>query len=137
MITLRRSAAGEGGFGLVDLCVALFLVASSLGVLIGSIFYSMKLEDANEETSAASQRARLILERMRVVSFEDLFAAYNATTADDPDPSTDYLAELQAQERILEIGGNGSASVSFTFPTDDNGALQRIWWMRSSACRAT
>lgn len=124
MITLRHKAGRKAGFSLVDLCVALFLLATSLGALIGSIFYSLKLEDVNEETSAASQRARLILERLHVVDFADIFSAYNSTTADDPVLGTDYLAELQVQEHALETGGKGSASVSFSFPVDEKGWLR-------------
>jgi len=124
MRTLQRPILPQDGFTLVDVCVALFILAIALGTLVGSIFYALRLEEVNAETVAASQMARAILEDLNTTNFADVYASYNSTPADDPDPKHDCLADLQVHERLLQFGGKGEPTVSVVFPNDKLGQLR-------------
>lgn len=102
----------------MDVCVALAILAIALGTLVGSVFYAMRLEEANDETAAASQLLRSMFERMNSLPFEDVFAAYNQTKGDDPEPGRDYLGELQPDEAILVVGKKAGPVATITFPGD-------------------
>ncbi|MSR62504.1 MAG: hypothetical protein EXS08_08670 [Planctomycetes bacterium] len=124
MRTTQRPKHAREGFSLVDVCVALFILAIALGTLVGSIFYALRLEDVNAESAAASQQARAILEELNSMDFAEIFAAYNEVPGDDPDPTHDYVAALQTRERVLQVGGKGGPTVSVVFPSDGLGHLR-------------
>lgn len=144
MQILRRPKAGRDGFTLVDVCVAIAILAIALGTLVGCVLWAMRLEEVNEETAAASQSVRAMLEGMQEMPIEDVYAAYNADPADDPDPGRDYMGELEVQDPLLVIGKKAGPVVSITFPDDVEDQLaanrlqltMRLEWQGMSGARS-
>lgn len=121
---MRRPSScrpGRAGFALVDVSIALAILAIALGTLVGSIFWAMRLEEANAETAAASQRLQALLEGLQGRPIEELYAMYNADPADDPEPGRDYLAELAVTEPILTVGKKTPPVVRVSFPENAAG----------------
>lgn len=104
-ILSRRQRAERAGFTLVDVCVATLILAIAMGTLIGSVFSAMRLEQANEETAAASQAMRSILEDMYALDFGELYATYNADPLDDPEAGAANRAALLVDHPLLVAGG--------------------------------
>lgn len=83
----RRRSDRRGpraGFSLVDVTVALTILAVALGGLFQSMNSSLDLVEVNGETALADEGARRMAERIRSVPFNLVFAAYNTDPADDP-----------------------------------------------------
>lgn len=118
MQILHRPKSRRAGFSLVDVCVALAILAIALGTLIGSVFYALRLEEANEETAAASQLMRTLFERIDAQPFEEIYASYNQSPDDDPDPGVDYLALLENDDPLLTLGRKGGPEIEVLFPGD-------------------
>lgn len=118
MLLLQRQRSARDGFSLVDVCVALAILAIALGTLVGTVFWAMRLDEVNEETAAASQNVRSILEGLNAMTIEDVYAAYNEDPADNPDPYRDYFGELAVDDPLLVIGKKTGPVVSVTFPDD-------------------
>ena len=47
MQIFARPETARAGFSLVDVCVALAILAIALGTLVGSVFWAMRLEEVN------------------------------------------------------------------------------------------
>jgi hypothetical protein len=120
----HRPGPARAGFSLVDVCIAIAILAIALGTLVGSVFWALRLEEANEETALASQALRSMVDRMNAMPFGDIYAAYNADPDDDPDPLVDHLAELAAEARLLGLGGKAGPVLAVSFPGDDVGELR-------------
>lgn len=114
----------RAGFSLVDICVAVAILAVALGTLIGTVFHALRLEQANEETAAASQLIRSMLERIQTTAFADIYATYNATPDDDPVPGADPFAALLSEDRLLTLGKKDGAVVTVLFPGAESGELR-------------
>lgn len=124
MKSLPRRVPRRAGFSLVDVCVAIAILAIAMGTLIGTVFYALRLEEANEETAAASQLARTLLERIDTLPFEQIYSAYNLNPADDPDPGVDHLALLHGDDPLQVLGRKGGAAISVVFPGDEGKELR-------------
>jgi type II secretory pathway pseudopilin PulG len=124
MQILPRQRWRRSGFSLVDVCVALAILAIALGTLIGTVLYALRLEEANEETSAASQLMRTLLERIDAQPFGEIYAAYNRNPGDDPDPAVDALALLATDDPLLMLGKKGGPGITVSFPGDEGNELR-------------
>lgn len=144
MQVFERPRSARQGFTLVDVCIALGVLAIGLGTLVGTVFWAMRLEEANEETAAASQSARAMLERLNAMPIEEVYAAYNEDPRDDPDPERDYLGELLVDDPLLVVGKKTGPVVSVRFPPDVADQLaanqlpitMRLEWQGASGERA-
>ena len=114
MLVPKRFCAKRSAFALVDVCVALAILAVALGTLVGSVFWAMRLEEVNEEKAAASQRLRALLEEFSALPIEDVYAAYNADPSDDP-PGYDARAVLEIHDPLLVVGKKESPTVLVSF----------------------
>jgi len=123
MQVLPRPEPARAGFSLVDVCVAMAILAIALGTLVGSVFWAMRLEEVNEETAAANQHVRAMLEGMNEMPIEQVYAAYNADAGDNPDKARDYFAELAVEDPLLVVGKKTDPTVSVSFPQDPENEL--------------
>ncbi len=114
----HRHGSSRAGFSLVDVCVAIAILAIALGTLVGTVFWAMRLEEANEEAAAASQSVRTMLEGMNAMPIEEVYAAYNADPADNPDAGRDYFADLQVDDPVLIVGKKSAPDLAVIFPDD-------------------
>lgn len=124
MQTRPRAAHSSSGFSLIDVCVALLILAIAVGALVGTMFSALRLDQVNESRAAANQALRAVLEDMRTLEFSTVYAAYNTSSADDPDPDHDYKTGLALKAK-LPAGACGSAPVAqVVFPEDKQGFLR-------------
>jgi prepilin-type N-terminal cleavage/methylation domain-containing protein len=77
--TRRRCA-----FSLVEVTVVIAILSVAVTLFGQSMLASAKLDPVSEETRLAAEGARVQLEDMRALSFEQLFRSYNEDPADDP-----------------------------------------------------
>jgi hypothetical protein len=110
----------RAGFSLVDVAVALAILAISLGTLLGSVFWAMRLEEANEESATASQHLRSVLEQLRARPMSEVYAAFNADPDDDPRPGVDELGALVSADPILHVGKKHAPVLAIRFPEDED-----------------
>lgn len=69
---------------LLEITIAITLMATGMVVSSKSIVSSMVATETARETTAATQAARSIVETLRATQFSDVFATFNADAADDP-----------------------------------------------------
>lgn len=85
---VRARACRRGGFTLVEVMVSsLVLVIGALG-LLASVTAADRMVESSRQTRTAFDAARAVCEDMRSRSLSEVFAAYNATTVDDPSGAT-------------------------------------------------
>jgi hypothetical protein len=77
-------AGGQKGTTLLDLAIGIMLVVVTVGAVTSSLTAGHSMNRVNRERSKALGIAEGVLERLRSEDFEEIFARYNATTADDP-----------------------------------------------------
>jgi hypothetical protein len=73
----RRSGARQG-FAITDAVVAMLLMTVAVGGLAGSVAFGLKLHRTNQESAVAEQGARDLLARLRLETFDDVFATFAA-----------------------------------------------------------
>lgn len=119
-----RAIHSDSGFTLIDVCVGLLILALAVGALVGTMFSALRLDRVNESKAAANQALRGVLEDMKAMEFSEVYAAYNASKADDPDPGYDYKTALDLTS-VLPVGTCGTAPLAqVIFPEDSNGFLR-------------
>ena len=119
---IRRSLPGaklRGGFGLVDICVALFVLSASLGVLVSAVFSGIRLARSDEETAVASQALRSALARIGSLPPREAFAILNAEKADDIAGQTS-AAYLALEESLLGDSSGQAVTIQVVFPVQDD-----------------
>lgn len=108
----------RAGFGLVDICVALFVLATSLGVLVSAVFSGIRLARSDEETAVASQALRAALARIDALTAREAFAILNDEEADDIVGQTKDTY-LVLEETILGDRSGEPVTIQVTFPVDE------------------
>ncbi len=80
-----RARGSERGMGLIEVALALLVIAVAT---LGSVSWTlsgMSLEAENRERADAHDAMRVLFEELQAVPFEEVFARFNADPADDPD----------------------------------------------------
>ena len=120
----RRRAIARRGWSLVELVVA---TAILIVVLVGFSFgvaSSTALGRADREQVLVQESARAMLERLRTVDFEDVFACYNANPDDDPEgvPSPGTAFDVPGLNPLPE-DPDGRVGL-IVFPVSEDGELR-------------
>jgi hypothetical protein len=79
----RRRSGKRCGFALIDVSIAIAILAVAMGVLLGGLFSAMRLTQVNESTAAANQALRSLLDRLSAMPARDVFAVCNDDASDD------------------------------------------------------
>jgi prepilin-type N-terminal cleavage/methylation domain-containing protein len=82
----RRLPAGEDGFSLIELMVAITVLAVGMVALVSSFDHSRELVTVSEKTEVASHRAERELERILAMTYENV--GHASTPAGSTDPSS-------------------------------------------------
>jgi prepilin-type N-terminal cleavage/methylation domain-containing protein len=78
------ASASRGGFTLIELLVAATVFALVAGAICSSLIASTALNRTSRETILAMEAASNTLEALKGSPLEEVFARYNASSADDP-----------------------------------------------------
>jgi len=115
---MRAARRGRAGFGLVDICVALVILAGSLGILVGTVVSGIRMSRSDEDLAQANQALRMTLARFNALTPQQVFAICNTDQSDDLDgyTSADYLGV--APHTLTDRHG-AALSIAITFPTAD------------------
>ena len=73
------------GLTLVEVIIGLAVFALAALALVSTLFATSRVNEANRERTLVENAARAVLETMRNEEFAEIFARYNADTADDPE----------------------------------------------------
>lgn len=71
------------GFTLLEVMISAAILAIAISGICGSMLSALALDRVNRETTLARSAARRAIEEARGVPFAEIFANYNASTADD------------------------------------------------------
>ena len=88
-VTARASgqvatAERQAGFALIELVVAVAIMAIAFAGISTSLAASMSLRKSNQDTARAIRAALSLADTLRDEDFATLFVRYNESTADDP-----------------------------------------------------
>lgn len=79
----RRSARPRGGFTLIEVMVCIVILSIAISGFVGSLVATLGMNRTNHETVIARQAAQAMLETIQGRAFTEVFAAFNASAADD------------------------------------------------------
>lgn len=123
----------QAGFSILEMSVAVSVVAfGALGALSLTLS-SMRLDEGNRQTVAAISAVRQVVETVETVPFEEVFARFNSNPADDPFGA----GSAEGGEFHFVYGDNDNVlpsidpdltvgtvfTVNITFPTNAKGEL--------------
>ncbi len=75
---LRGRIDRTAGFTLADVVVAMLLLTMAAGGLTGAVTHGLRLNRVNEETAAADEAARAMVEQIQATPFDQRFAVHSA-----------------------------------------------------------
>lgn len=86
MTRFRRlpTSSRRAGISLIEVMLAMGVISVAVVGTVGTIAATAKLSSTDEETILAAQGARVMLEQMSAADFDEVFALYNESAADDP-----------------------------------------------------
>lgn len=90
------------GFTLLELMISSTVFLLVAGAVVIALVISSALNMTNRETALASRAAQSVIEELKATAFDEIYARYNDTAADDPGgtaPGSGFaVAGLAAQE---------------------------------------
>ena len=126
--TCPRRATSSGprnGFTVLEIAIALIVVAVALGGLVASSFSTYQLSRSNQARSAAHVAAREVVEALRSADPAQVFALYNADEDDDPDGVGTAPGMHFAVEGLTARSDDADGFVGrVVFPVDGGGVLR-------------
>lgn len=122
-----KAARSRAGFGLLDVMAAAVVLTVTIAGVSGSILVAMSQNRLNRDTAVAQQAARQLLERMESRPFNEVFAAYNASVADDAgltQPAQGAAFDVPGLEPLA--GDPDGRCGRILFPTTVVGAVEQL-----------
>ena len=77
----------QGGFSALEVFCAVVILTVAATAFCQSLVKGLCLADSTHQRALATQQARSVLEEIEEASFDQAFALYNASAADDPGPN--------------------------------------------------
>ena len=84
LLQRKKFARRKGGFTLVEIAVAMPIIAVAIGMFVQMLTAGSNLRTTSFENWRASNSIQTVLEQMRNRDFSDLFVLYNDHPFDDP-----------------------------------------------------
>lgn len=116
----RGASRKDAGLTLLEVMIALVVLALSTVTALGLMVGSMRLDSTNRDTSRAVAAARSVVETMHGQDFREIFALYNDNPEDDPPGAV-------APGSTFAVGGltaEANAVGTVRFPIAPNGELR-------------
>jgi hypothetical protein len=122
---MRASSPSRSGFSLLDVCFSMALLVVALGVLIGSTFRALELDQANASLALANQALRGLCEEMQAMPIDEVLDSYFVEEDEQEETRATKLARLTLRDPLL-VGPDGVAPVARArFPLEDGGRALR------------
>lgn len=121
---LARSPS-RAGFSLVDVCLSMALLVIALGVLIGSTFRALELDQHNASLALANQALRGLCEEMQAMPIDEVLDSYALCEDEQDDRRAAKLARLTVHDRQLADRQGVQPVARARFPLDPRGAELR------------
>lgn len=122
---MRTPHPARSGFSLVDVCLSMALLVIGLGVLIGSTFSAMKLDQVNASTALANQALRGLCEELQAMPIDEVLDSYVIAENEDERTRADKLARLTLRDPALATHDGREPVVRARFPLDEDGRTLR------------
>ena len=122
----ERKSKGHrrGGFALVEVLVASGVLTIAVVGMAGAMLSSMALQRSESESTLARLGAQQVLETMQAVDYAEVWACYNASTADDAGLGTAARGATFVVQGLTPVEGDADGRCgTIEFPTV-NGALR-------------
>ncbi len=137
---MQTGKSSERGALLIEILLALLVLALAAAGSVSSTISGMSLEQDNRETAVATDTLRHVVEELETIPLDEVFARFNADPADDPDgagtaPGNLFAVDPHRTSGLLTSGVLSPASapthrqtmnVEFTFPLDMDGHLSEM-----------
>lgn len=116
-----------GGFTLLEVMIALTVVVTALVGLFSAILQISRLNATNRETLAAMRAAEQMVETLKDLDFERVFASYNSNPLDDPLPGPGSAPgpHFAVPDLIVRSDDADLKCGQVLFPTDATGRQLR------------
>lgn len=79
-----RVSRNRRAFTLVEVTIVVAILSVAVGLFAQTMLASAQMDPVSEETRLAAEGARVKLEDMRALPFDELFRSFNDDPADDP-----------------------------------------------------
>jgi len=122
---MRTPHASRSGFSLVDVCLSMALLVIGLGVLIGSTFSAMKLDQVNASTALASQALRGLCEELQAMPIDEVLDSYVLQDNEDERLRAAKLARLTPRDPALASRAGQKPVARARFPLGEDGRTLR------------
>ena len=115
----------ETGITLVELLIAGTILAVAACGLSAVLVNSMTTSAVNKETAQARTAARQLLEQLQNIPVSDVYATFNAVTADDPlgeGTAPGSVFKIETKPAAIQVS---SMTGEIIFPEDGNAGVLR------------
>ncbi len=135
----RRRRRGEGGFTILEVAMASFVMAMGIASTIIAMQGGYKMVDVGRGTTLASQVAQSEMERIRMMSWTDIAALPASATVDlttmfttDPTLAAKFTMTREAADVSGKSGSMREVTIKVTWKSYDNRSHQRTFRTRYS-----
>jgi prepilin-type N-terminal cleavage/methylation domain-containing protein len=122
----RLGARARRGLTLLEIAVAVAVLAIGLGSSVYALLAGMALQRTAAEHTLALQAAETALESIQAVDFAEAFARFNATVADDPGLGLSPGDDFEVPGLTPQPGDADGRAGEFLFPGDNVGLAENV-----------
>ena len=113
-----KSRSRDGGLSLVELIIAMAILAVAIMALVSSITSSSQIQQSTREKTLAYNAAREQIEKMRVYAVQEIYSRYNSVTTDDNNyPSGGVSGHPGNTFHVPRLAAPSTIPGVFTLPT--------------------
>lgn len=106
---------------MLEVLVSMAVLTAGIAAFLRSTISSNRMNAATEQVALASLAASQMLQELESQAFEEVFARYNSSQADDPATGSSPGAEFAVDSLRSADGSSGVGRI--VFPTDGAGGL--------------
>ncbi len=134
----KRNPRPSAGFTLVEIAVAMPIIALAIGMFIQMLSAGSNLRRTSHENWNASNAIQTVLEEMRNCDFDDLFVLYNDHPFDDPTGAGTAPGAHFDVEGMAPLASDPDGRVGrVVLPTHNAGTtVAPIWQLREDQTNA-
>ena len=121
-----RRARGRSGLTLLEIAVAVAVLAIGLGSSVYALLGGMALQRSAAERTLALQAAESTIEALQAAEFDEAFARFNGTTADDPGGVVSPGDSFDVPGLTAQAGDKDGRAGEVLFPGDNKDLYENV-----------